>query len=116
MSGSRTAWSAIRATSNSAKPFLRTGEIASFASFTKSTSSFSPVFFCLFNLLLMVHLLHLELLRQTSRTVSELDGVRQFRSVSQFSSSQCFRSRCVVSLAPVTERAQSVRSRPKYEI
>ena len=46
-------------------PFPRTGEIAIFASFTKSTSSFPPVFFCLFILLLMARLLHLVSLRET---------------------------------------------------
>jgi Transmembrane secretion effector len=49
----------------------RTGEIAIFANFTKSTSSFPPFFFCLFNLLRMVRLLLLELLRETLRTVSK---------------------------------------------
>jgi len=42
-----------------ARPFPRTGEIAIFANFTKSTASFPPFFFCLFNLLRMVCLLHL---------------------------------------------------------
>jgi hypothetical protein len=55
---------------NSARPFPRTGEIAIFANFTKSTGSFPPFFFCPFNLLRMVRLLHLELLRETLRTVS----------------------------------------------
>ena|SRR3984893_4431716 len=54
--------------------------------------------------------------RPSTWTGRILDGVRQFFSVSQFSFSQCFRSRSVVSLAPVTEGAPSVRSRPKYEI
>jgi hypothetical protein len=56
----------VKATSNSARPFLRTGEIAISTNFTKSTSSFPPFFFCLFNLLRMVRLLHLELLRDVS--------------------------------------------------
>src|SRR5258708_25637391 len=60
-----------KATSNSARPFPRTGEIAVFANFTKSTSSFPPFFFCFFNLLRMVRLLHLELLRELLRTVSK---------------------------------------------
>jgi hypothetical protein len=60
-----------KATSNSARPFPRTGEIASFANFTKSTSSFPSFFFCLFNLLGMVRLLQLELLKDTLRTVSK---------------------------------------------
>src|SRR5882762_7761 len=60
-----------KSTSNSARPFPRTGEIAIFANFTKSTGSFPPFFFCLFNLLRMVRLLHLELLRETLRTVSK---------------------------------------------
>jgi len=60
-----------KATSNSASPFPRTGEIAIFANFTKSASSFPPYFFCLFNLLRMVRLLHLKLLRETLRTVSK---------------------------------------------
>src|SRR4030088_1681503 len=47
-----------------ANMYCRAGEIASFANFTKSTSSFPPFFFCLFNLLRMVRLLHLELLRE----------------------------------------------------
>jgi transcriptional regulator with GAF, ATPase, and Fis domain len=42
--------------------FPRTGEIAISVNFTKSTGSFPPFFFCLFNLLRMVCLLHLELL------------------------------------------------------
>src|SRR3984893_2574454 len=54
----------VKATSNSARPFPRTGEIAIFANFTKSTGSFPPFFFCLFNLLRMVRFLHLELLRE----------------------------------------------------
>src|SRR6266403_5642600 len=54
----------VKATSNSARPFPRTGEIAIFADFTKSTASFPLFFFCLFNLLRMVRLLHLELLRE----------------------------------------------------
>jgi hypothetical protein len=54
----------VKATSNPARPFPRTGEIAIFANFTKSTGSFPPFFFCLFNLLRMVRLLHLELLRE----------------------------------------------------
>src|SRR6266852_8775260 len=58
----------VKATSNSARPFPRTGEIAIFANFTKSTSSFPLYLFCLFNLLRMVRLLHLELLRETLRT------------------------------------------------
>src|SRR5260370_17046614 len=45
--------------------------MAVFANFTKSTSSFPPLFFCFFNLLQMVRLLHLELLRDTLRTVSK---------------------------------------------
>jgi hypothetical protein len=60
-----------KATSNSARPFPRTGEIAISANFTKSTSSFPPFFFCLFNLLRMVRLLHLTLLREALRTVSK---------------------------------------------
>ena len=51
-----------KATSNSARPFLRTGEIAIFANFTNSASSLPRFFFCPFNLLRMVRLLHLELL------------------------------------------------------
>jgi hypothetical protein len=51
----------VKATSNSARPFPKTGEIAIFANFTKFTGSFPPFFFCLFNLLRMVRLLHLEL-------------------------------------------------------
>src|SRR6202045_5288341 len=54
----------VKATSNSARPFPRNGEIAISTNFTKSTSSFPPFFFCLFNLLGMVRLLHLELLRE----------------------------------------------------
>src|SRR5260370_20983157 len=61
----------VKAPSNAARPFPRTGEIAIFANFTKSTSSFPPYFFCLFNLLRMVRLLHLKLLRETLRTVSK---------------------------------------------
>src|SRR5580704_11032832 len=65
----------VKATSNSARPFPRTGEIASFANFTKSTGSFPPFSFSLFNLLRMVRLLHLELLlellKETLRTVSK---------------------------------------------
>jgi hypothetical protein len=53
-----------KATSNSAMPFPRAGEIAILANFTKSTSSFPPFFFCLFNLLRMVRLLHLGRLRE----------------------------------------------------
>src|ERR1700719_2339489 len=53
-----------KATSNSARPFPRTGEIAILANFTKSTSNFPPFFFCIFYLLRMVRLLHLELLRE----------------------------------------------------
>ena len=48
-----------------------TGEIAIFANFTKFTSSFPPFFLCPFNLLPMAHVLHLELLRETLRTVSK---------------------------------------------
>jgi hypothetical protein len=44
--------------------FPRIGEIAISANFTKSTGSFPPFFFCLFYLLRMVRLLHLELLRE----------------------------------------------------
>jgi hypothetical protein len=44
--------------------FSRIGEIAISANFTKSTGSFPPFFFCLFYLLRMVRLLHLELLRE----------------------------------------------------
>jgi hypothetical protein len=54
----------LAATTNWARPFPRTGEIAIFANFTKSTSSFSPFFFRLFSLLRMVRLLHLELPRE----------------------------------------------------
>src|SRR5580692_1305157 len=64
----------VKATSNSARPSPRTGEIAIFANFTrssKSTGSFPPLFFCPFNLLRMVRLLHVELLRETLRTVSK---------------------------------------------
>jgi hypothetical protein len=46
--------------------FPRIGEIAIFASFTKSTSRSPAGFFCLFNLLLMARLLHLVSLRETS--------------------------------------------------
>jgi len=56
----------VRATSNSARPFPRTGEIAIFANFTKSTGSLQPLFFCLFYLLRMARLLHLELLAASS--------------------------------------------------
>jgi hypothetical protein len=49
----------------------RTGEIAIFANFTKFTGSLPPFFFCLFNLLRMVRLLHMELLRETPPTVSK---------------------------------------------
>jgi hypothetical protein len=49
------------------------GEIAIFASFTKLTDSFAPFFSCLFNLLLMVHLLHLELLREMLHQVPVRD-------------------------------------------
>src|SRR4029077_14829419 len=52
-------------------PFPRTGEIAIFANFTKFTGSLPPFFFCLFNLLRMVRLLHMELLRETPPTVSK---------------------------------------------
>jgi hypothetical protein len=52
-------------------PFPRTGEIAIFANFTKFTGSLLPFFFCLFNLLRMVRLLHMELLRETPPTVSK---------------------------------------------
>jgi hypothetical protein len=41
-----------------------TGEIAISANFTKSTNTFPPFCFCLFNLLRMVSVLHLELLRE----------------------------------------------------
>jgi hypothetical protein len=58
----------VKATSNSARPFPRTGEIAIFANFTKSTGNFPPFFFCLFNLLRMVRLLHLELLKERYET------------------------------------------------
>ena len=61
---------------NSARPFPRNGEIAIFANFTKSTSSFLPFFFCLFSLLRMVRLLHLELLRE--RYVSSQNRHAQF--------------------------------------
>jgi hypothetical protein len=57
-------WGMLKATSNSARPFPRAGEIAIFANFTKSTGSSPPFFFCLFNLLRMVRLLHLQLLRE----------------------------------------------------
>src|ERR1700720_2420254 len=60
-----------KATSNSARPFLRTGEIAILANFTKSTGSFPPFLICLFNLFQMVRRLQLELLRDTLRTVSK---------------------------------------------
>jgi hypothetical protein len=52
-------------------PFPRTGEIAISANFTKFTGSLAPFFFCLFNLLRMVRLLHMELLRGTPPTVSK---------------------------------------------
>jgi hypothetical protein len=51
--------------------YCRAGEIAIFANFTKFTGSFPPFFFCLFNLLRMVRLLHMELLRETLPTVSK---------------------------------------------
>jgi hypothetical protein len=60
----RSATGFVKATSNSARPFPRTGEIAIFANFAKSTGSFPPFFFCLFNLLRMVRFLHLELLKE----------------------------------------------------
>jgi hypothetical protein len=41
----------VKATSNLARPLPRTGEIAIFANFTKPAGSFSPLLFCLFNLL-----------------------------------------------------------------
>src|SRR5438477_13111413 len=37
-------WGFVKATSNSARPFPRTGEIAIFANFTKSTGSFLAFF------------------------------------------------------------------------
>jgi transcriptional regulator with AAA-type ATPase domain len=64
-----------------ASPFPRTGEIAIFANFTKLTGSFPPFFFCLFNLLRMVRLLHLELLRETLSTVSKTDDLVMFSDV-----------------------------------
>jgi phenolic acid decarboxylase len=51
--------------------FPRAGEIAISANFTKSTGSFPRFFFCLFNLLRTARVLHLELLRETLRTVSK---------------------------------------------
>jgi AhpD family alkylhydroperoxidase len=48
-----------KATSNSASPFPRTGEIAISANFAKSTGSFPLFVFCLFNLMGMVRFLHL---------------------------------------------------------
>src|SRR6202162_2191511 len=48
-----------------ANMYCRAGEMAIFANFTKFTGSFPPFFFCLFNLLRMVRLLHMELLRET---------------------------------------------------
>ena len=53
----------------------RTGEIAIFANFTKSTGSFPPFLICLFNLLRMVRLLQLELLRETLPTVETDDSI-----------------------------------------
>src|SRR5437899_11387142 len=61
-----------KATSNSARPFLRTGEIAIFANFTNSASSLPRFFFCPFNLLRMVRLLHLELLAASRAEVHTL--------------------------------------------
>ena len=54
---------------------LRTGEIAIFAIFTKSTGSFPPFLICLFNLLQMARHLHLELLRETLPTVETDDSI-----------------------------------------
>jgi hypothetical protein len=62
----------VKATSNSARPFPRTGEIAIFANFTKSPSSFPSFFLCLFNLLRMVRLLHLELLAASPAEVHRI--------------------------------------------
>jgi len=62
----RTLWRA-----RAANMYCRAGEIAIFANFTKFTGSFPPFFFCLFNLLRMVRLLHMELLRETLPTVSK---------------------------------------------
>src|SRR5467141_2852590 len=54
-----------------ANMYCRAGEIAILANFTKSTSSFPPFFFCLFNLLRMVRLLHLGIAQRTLRAVSK---------------------------------------------
>jgi hypothetical protein len=59
-------------------PFPRTGEIAIFANFTKFTGSLPPFFFCLFNLLRMVRLLHMELLRETPTYRLETDDLIMF--------------------------------------
>jgi phenolic acid decarboxylase len=55
--------------------FPRTGEIAIFPNFPESTGNFSPIFFCLFNLLRMVRHLQLELLRETLPTVETDDSI-----------------------------------------
>jgi transcriptional regulator with AAA-type ATPase domain len=70
-----------KATSNSAKPFPRTGEIAISSNFTKFTGSFPPFFFRLFNLLRMACLMHLELLKSDITYRLETDDLIMFSDV-----------------------------------
>ena len=55
--------------------------MASLANFTKSTGSVPPFFFGLFSVLPMVRFLPLELLRETSRTVSEKELTNMLTSI-----------------------------------
>jgi hypothetical protein len=64
-----------------ASPFPRTGEIAIFADFTKFTGSSPPFFFCLFNFLRMVRLLHLVVAERDVTYRLETDDLVMFSDV-----------------------------------
>jgi hypothetical protein len=98
----------VRATSNSARPFPRTGEIAIFANFTKSTGSLQPLFFCLFYLLRMARLLHLELLAASSPAEVHTIKERVMAKVIEFYVPKNFRNEFVcVPVSPNRERLSS---------